>query len=119
MREEPLAYVNGSPYAPRNPGWSHLQYTTKQTIQTLKLRDAPLQPDGEGGQGAGGEGEPPPGQSAEEEAEGEREQQHEDPPGQGVLGEPDGEGRRGGNTHCAGGRDQGLVTFIANSVSEF
>ena len=58
----------------------------------LLRRVSPLQPVRQVGHRPGEEGEPAPGQGAEEKAEGERQQHDEDPRGQGVLGEPDGEG---------------------------
>ena len=58
----------------------------------LLCRVASLQPVRQVGHRPGEEGEPAPGQGAEEKTEGERQQHDEDPRGQGVLREPDGEG---------------------------
>ena len=86
---------------------------------TLLRRVSSLQPVWQVGHRPGEEGEPAPGQGAEEKTEGERQQHDEDPRGQGVLGEPDGEGWRGGNSHRARKWDQGCnsQTIVNASTS--
>ena len=90
-----------------------------QKWSTLLRRVSSLEPVRQVGHRAGEEGEPAPGQGAKEKAEGERQQHDEDPRGQGVLGEPDGESWRGGNSHRARKRDQGFnsQTIINTSIS--